>query len=159
MRILPVRFVAALAAPMFCMVAFAQEAAMPPAIGYKDTFQINYPSSFIATLPLVYATNPGFHAAGLGVLGFTVPPEMPGDICVNIYTYRPDQTFINCCSCKLSSNGLLSLTGNNLFPGIGGSVSASGAVVKLLATVARAAPSVCDPTVTPLGSGSPGGYA
>ena len=66
------------------------------------------------------------------------------DICVNTYTFSPDEQLVSCCSCKVTRNALFSLgvkrdlTSNTLTPGIEKSV-----VIKLLATAAPAGP--CNP--------------
>src|SRR6185295_4055273 len=67
------------------------------------------------------------------------------DICVNTYTFAPDEQLISCCSCRVTRNALWSLRvgrdllSNTLTPGIENSV-----VIKLLSTAAPASGS-CDP--------------
>lgn len=144
-------------AAVLSTACFAQEPATGGALGYKDSFQINYTNAFLPSLPLVYASNPGFHEPGFVPVGF--PPS--ADMCVNVYTYRPDATFINCCSCRVPANTLLIFTGNSLFPGVASSVASTGAVVKLVTTLSKGAPTPCDPTSNPIqvGLGTPGGYS
>jgi len=152
------RFATALAVPALCGVALAQDLATAPAIGYKDTFQTNYTNSFVPSLGLVTITNGGSNTLTSLTL-FGEPPIGSADICASIYNFKPDGTFINCCSCKVPANGLITLTGNNLFSPSAGSVAASGALVKLMASVAPAAPGVCSATQVPQGTTGPGGFA
>jgi hypothetical protein len=61
------------------------------------------------------------------------------DICVNTYTFAPDEQLISCCSCRVTRNALWSLSAtrdlvsNSLTADVPGSV-----VIKLLATAAPA---------------------
>jgi hypothetical protein len=58
-----------------------------------------------------------------------------GNICVNVYTFAPDEEEISCCTCPVTPNGLVSLDvgsdliGNTLTPAVPTSVT-----VKLVAT-------------------------
>ena len=67
------------------------------------------------------------------------------DICVNTYTFSPDEQLVSCCSCRVTRNALWSLgvrrdlTSNTLTPGVENAV-----VIKLLATAAPAA-GPCNP--------------
>lgn len=67
------------------------------------------------------------------------------DICVNTYTFAPDEQLVSCCSCRVTRNALWSLgvgrdlTSNTLTPAVEDSV-----VIKLLATEAPAAGN-CNP--------------
>ncbi len=57
------------------------------------------------------------------------------NICVNVYTFSPDEQLISCCACNVTPNGLVSLSArqdlisNTLTPAVPASI-----VVKLLAT-------------------------
>lgn len=59
-----------------------------------------------------------------------------GRICVNVYTFDPNEELISCCACPVTPNGLTSLSARNdlisntLTPGVPTSIT-----VKLLASV------------------------
>src|SRR4029079_13407187 len=65
----------------------------------------------------------------------TALPIQNGNLCVNTFTYSPDEQLISCCSCQVTPNGLNSLqvradlASNTLTP-----IIPSSGVVKLLAT-------------------------
>ena len=103
-------------AVMFTASAFAQAADVP--------FQVRYAANLAAGDSVVNITNTG--ATG-------------GNICVNVYTFSPDEQLISCCSCVVTPNGLVSLSArqdlisNTLTPAVPTAV-----VVKLLATTGGA---------------------
>lgn len=74
-------------------------------------------------------------AAGDSVVNITNTGATGGNICVNVYTFSPDEQEISCCACVVTPNGLVSLSAkqdlvnNTLTPAVPGSI-----VVKLLAT-------------------------
>lgn len=78
-------------------------------------------------------------AAGDSVVNITNTGATGGNICVNVYTFSPDEQEISCCSCTVTPNGLVSLSAkqdlvnNTLTPAVPGSI-----VVKLLATTGGA---------------------
>jgi hypothetical protein len=78
-------------------------------------------------------------AAGDSVVNITNTGTSGGNICVNVYTFSPDEQLISCCSCVVTPNGLVSLSARNdlvsntLTPAVPGSI-----VVKLLATTGGA---------------------
>ena len=63
-----------------------------------------------------------------------------GNICVNVYTFSPDEQLISCCACPVTPDGLVSLSARNdlisntLTPGVPTSI-----VIKLLASTGGAA--------------------
>jgi hypothetical protein len=69
-----------------------------------------------------------------------------GDICANVYVFAADQQLIECCTCALTPNHLMTLSGktdliaNNLTPGV-----ANGITVALLVTAnPTGSPAACD---------------
>jgi hypothetical protein len=78
-------------------------------------------------------------AAGDSVVNITNTGATGGNICVNVYTFSPDEQLISCCSCVVTPNGLVSLSARNdlisntLTPAVPGSI-----VVKLLSTAGGA---------------------
>ena len=99
-----------------------------------DVFQVNYISNLNLGDSFVVLTNTGTQG--------TVPV---GNICVNVYVFDPAEELISCCSCKVTPNGLNSLSAqedlvsNTLTPARPTSV-----VVKLLASVPIGGQ--CDPS-------------
>jgi len=91
-----------------------------------DAFQIRYASNLNLGDSVVNITNAG------SIDGY----DPAGNICVNVYTFRPDEEPINCCTCPVTPNGLRSfsvnadLNINPVFPQTQNSL-----VIKLLATV------------------------
>jgi hypothetical protein len=74
-------------------------------------------------------------AAGDSVINITNTGASGGNICVNVYTFSPDEQLIACCSCVVTPNGLVSLSAqqdlisNTLTPRVPGSIT-----VKLVST-------------------------
>lgn len=108
-------------------------------------------------------------AAGDSVVNVTNTGATGGNICVNVYTFSPDEQLISCCSCVVTPNGLVSLSAradlisNTLTPAVPGSI-----VVKLLASANAAncnaaAPGALVPGMaawgTTIHAGVGGGYA
>jgi hypothetical protein len=104
-----------IAALVLATAAFAQNP-----ITADSPFQVRYASNLAVGDSVINMTNTG--AAG-------------GNICVNVYTFSPDEQEVSCCSCVVTPNALVSLSvkndlvSNTLTPAVPGSV-----VVKLLAT-------------------------
>jgi hypothetical protein len=102
----------------------------------------------VANLPLAAFALIGQVAAGDPVINFTnTGANNAQDICVNTYTFAPDEQLISCCSCRVTRNALWSLavkrdlTSNTLTAAIENSV-----LVKLLATTAPASGN-CNPAI------------
>lgn len=93
-----------------------------------SAFQVRYASNLPIGDSVVNITNTGASST-------TAFPMQNGNICVNVYTFSPDEQLISCCSCPVTPNGLVSLSARNdlisntLTPGVPTSI-----VVKLLAT-------------------------
>jgi uncharacterized repeat protein (TIGR01451 family) len=121
--------------------AVASVVVSPP----SDAFQVRY-------LTLQY---------GDGVVNFTnagalAGTDPAGTICVNVYAFDPAEEMISCCACKVTPNGLASISartdimGNTLTPGTPQSIT-----IKLLATAAGggACNAGTQPTATNLARG------
>ena len=95
------------------------------------TIQASVPLPLATFDPVVNFTNTGANNAN--------------DICVNTYTFAPDEQLVSCCSCRVTRNALWSLKvgqdllSNTLTPAVENSVA-----IKLLSTAAPAA-GTCDP--------------
>lgn len=93
-----------------------------------SAFQVRYAANLPIGDSVVNVTNTGASA--------TTPfPTENGVLCVNVYTFSPDEQLISCCSCPVTPNGLASLSARNdlisntLTPGVPTSI-----VIKLLAS-------------------------
>jgi hypothetical protein len=143
------RLIVAVGFVAFSGMLFGQTAATPPALGYKDSYQLDY----LDIVGTIHFTNAGLHPN----------PQSPpnnSDICVNAYVYQPvtdgpdgplGASLASCCSCRVAAGTVRTIT-----PVIAGPV-----VVKLVATLpSRAAGAPCDASVLPnLALGLAGGYA
>src|SRR5579871_371750 len=100
-----------------------------------------------------YAANVGPTSNVDSFVNITNTNASGGNICVNVYTFSPDEQEISCCACLVTPNGLVSLSAksdlisNTLTPAIPNSI-----VVKLIATAPLAgntcnASSTANPTV------------
>ena len=111
----------------FAAIAFTAAAFGQNPITADSSFQISYASNLVAGDSYVDLSNTGASSA----VAF---PTQDGNICVNVYTYDPSEELVSCCACKVTPNGLASLSvkqdlvSNTLTPGVPGSV-----VIKLLA--------------------------
>jgi hypothetical protein len=120
------RYLSIFAASMLCSVAaFAQAADTP--------FQVRYASNLPVGDSVINATNTGASST----VAF---PTQNGNICMNVYTFSPDEQLISCCSCPITPDGLVSLSARNdlisntLTPGVPTSI-----VIKLLASAGNPA--------------------
>lgn len=111
------------------IVAYAQ-----PNATTDTPYQINYMSNLNIGDSVVNITNSGAIGAGLGS---GTSAGVTGAICANVYVYNPDEQIIACCSCPVTPNGLVSLSGKNdlvVNPLTGTSAAATSIVIKMLAT-------------------------
>ncbi len=130
-------------------VAFAVLTVLPltnPGL-FSDAYQIGYAANLNIGDSVVNITNAGYYG------GF-VNAGTSGNICVNVYTFDPQEEEIGCCACLVTPNGLNSLSvkqdliSNNLTPAIPTSV-----VIKLVATSpAPGLTSVCNPALVAPGA-------
>jgi hypothetical protein len=117
------RFTLALAALAFSTVVFAD-----------DTFQIKYAANLNIGDSYVNFTNSGA----------TVAAGVSQNLCINLYTFDPQEELISCCTCSVTPNGLVSLSvvksliSNPLTPAIPTSV-----VIKAVASTGAS----CDASV------------
>ncbi len=94
----------------------------------QNVFLVRYASNLAIGDSVIDFTNTGAGST-------TAFPTQNGNICVNAYTFSPDEQLISCCSCPVTPNGLASLSvrndliSNTLTPGVPTSV-----VIKLLAS-------------------------
>ncbi|HME08217.1 MAG TPA: hypothetical protein VKG25_14270 [Bryobacteraceae bacterium] len=91
------RFTLALAALAFSTVAFAQNADV---IDPQDYFQIKYAANLNIGDSFVNFTNSGA----------TVANGVSQNLCINLYTFDPQEELISCCTCTVTPNGLVSLS-------------------------------------------------
>jgi hypothetical protein len=123
-----------------------------------DPFHISYSSNLSFADSAVNISNTGANASALN----PVTQALNGNLCVNVYTFSPDEQMVACCSCHVTPNALWwlsarsDLVSNTLTPSAPTSV-----VIKLVATLAgpgggsgpgSTTGPTCNPaTVVPLG--------
>jgi len=103
-------------------------AAASASIFVGNPFQVHSASNLAIGDSVVNITDTGTSST-------TAFPTQNGNICVNVYTFSPDEQLISCCSCPVTPDGLDSLSARNdlisdtLTPGVPTSI-----VLKLLAS-------------------------
>ena len=136
-------------------VALFGQTAPPPAYllnpvgsNLEDAFQVNYTANLNLADAVVNVANAGSSAANVA----PTSSNTSGDVCVNVYVYRPTEQLAACCSCATTPNGLYS------WPVIYGSSALlanatnkpNSVVIKVVATSpatsSTATNIVCDPT-------------
>ncbi|MGI8989629.1 MAG: hypothetical protein ACR2I2_08605 [Bryobacteraceae bacterium] len=106
-------------------IAFYPAAAFAQA---DAAFQVRHFSNLTIGDSVINLTNTGASSTN-------AYPTQNGNLCVNVYTFSPDEQLISCCACTVTPNGLVSLsarndlTSNPLTLGVPTSI-----IVKLLAT-------------------------
>ncbi|MGD1095204.1 MAG: hypothetical protein ABSB35_24835 [Bryobacteraceae bacterium] len=98
------RFLPILAIFAFSAVAFAQ-------FGQEAPYQIGYAANLNIGDSVVNISNSGIQG-GFGLSG-TPAHTTHGNICVNVYTFDPQEEEIACCSCLVTPNGLYGLSAKN----------------------------------------------
>ena len=99
--------------------------------GVTDGFQVHYFSNLDVADSVIDITNSGASST----VAFGPTGAQNGNLCVNTYTFSPDEQLISCCSCLVTPDGLAGLSvrnnliNNTLTPGVPTSV-----VVKLVAS-------------------------
>jgi len=107
---------------LLATAAFGQAISGSPA----DAFQVRYASNLNIGDSVINITNAGTKNTATGVLS---------NICVNVYTFAPDEQLVSCCACNVTPNALVSLSArsdlisNTLTPAVPNSI-----VVKLVAS-------------------------
>ncbi len=120
------RHLSIFAASMLCSAIGLAQADSP--------FQVKYASNLPIGDSVINITNTGAYSTNAF-------PTQNGSICVNVYTFSPDEQLISCCACPVTPDGLVSLSARNdlisntLTPGVPTSI-----VIKLLATEAGPGP-------------------
>ncbi len=100
----------------------------------SDAFQIRYASNLNIGDSVVNLTNTGLISSG----------TPGGDICANVYTFDAREEMNSCCSCRVTPNGLNSLSARrDLVSNTLTGVVPTSIVIKLTAT--RPTASGCDP--------------
>ncbi len=118
------------AAVVFTGAAYSQVSATN--ITVDGPFQVRYASNLNIGDSVVNITNSGARGAGFSS---GTSASVTGALCVNVYTFSPDEQLISCCSCPVTPNGLVSLSAradlisNTLTPAVPTSI-----VIKLLAS-------------------------
>ena len=106
-------------------------------------FQVHYASNLPIGDSVINATNTGASST-------VALPTQNGNICMNVYTFSPDEQLISCCTCPITPDGLVSLSARNdlisntLTPGVPTSI-----VIKLVGSTGT--PACNASTVTFLG--------
>ena len=158
------RFLTVLTVMALFSVAFAQEPAQGPALGYEDSLLANYAANVLpppGTVSWVNITNSGFHASAA---------NPTGNICVNVYVFGGTGTDVDqeqpvtCCTCLLTKNEVKfwpvfsEFVANSIIP----PPLPTSITIKLLATVPTGtAFNSCDATRDPTlaAIGTQGGFA
>ncbi len=132
-----ITLLAIFAATVSTAVSYGQAVPAP-----SDAFQVRYASNLNVTTGDSY-----INVTDAGT-------NNDSGICVNVYTFAPDEQLVSCCSCEVTANGLASLSAKNdlisntLTPAIPTSI-----VVKLLATNPAAGCNASNPTAANLIAG------
>ena len=114
----------------------------------SGAFQVRYVANLNVGDSFINISNTGASST-------TAFPTQDGTICVNVYTFSPDEQLISCCSCPVTPDALVSLSARNdlisntLTPGV-----PTGIVIKLLATASQGAAS-CNAGTVGLGTNVP----
>ena len=100
-------------------------------------FLITYAANLTAGDAVINLTNTGANGASLTGPGFG---GAVGNVCMNVYTFSPDEQLVSCCSCLVTPNGLASLSVNqDLISNTLTGVRPNSVVVKVVPTGAGAA--------------------
>jgi hypothetical protein len=118
-----------LATLVVAMVAFAQNP-----ITADSPFQVRYATNLAFGESYVNVVNTGANGAPLLGPGFG---GASGNICVNVYTFSPDEQLVSCCSCLVTPNGVINFGVNrDLIKKTLTGVIPTSVTIKLLASLA-----------------------
>jgi hypothetical protein len=135
------------------LVAIIAMLALPAFAQLNDVYQVNYFSNNhgATSSPEQYV-----RIINTGQIGSPIDSlTAHGTICASIYVFDANQEMLECCSCPISANGLLSLrVGRDLTSGPLTGVTPLTGVIKIVADQG-AAPAVCSATniVSPVPGG------
>ena len=118
--------------PGVCSLS-AANIVFPDGTPLENSFLIRYAANLDKGDSIVNVSNSGLLGAPLLGPGFG---DSVGNICVNVYTFSPDEQLISCCSCPVTPNGLAHFSVNNdlLNTTLTGVIPTS-TVIKLVASV------------------------
>src|SRR5690349_16106947 len=118
-------------------------------VATDSSYQVRYASNLNLGESQINITNTG---ASASTTGFPAGPEAP-NLCVNVYTFSPDEQLVACCSCVVSPNALVNLGVNrDLIINTLTPAHPTSVVVKLLATSGTG---TCNPATAGTGSSVP----
>ncbi len=144
------RFRIMLMAAFLAVVAIGYAQAQP--LPQDAPFQVRYAANLAAGESYINIINTGANGAPLMGPGFGLDKNA-GNICVNVYTFAPDEQLISCCSCLVTANQVVNLGVNrDLVSKTLTGVVPSSVTVKLLASkkatgdTTSCANSAADPT-------------
>src|SRR5271165_5227511 len=104
----------ALAVVALATVAFAQSVTNVQT-SPSDVFQITYAANLNVGDSFINFTNSGATTSSSCDSDGTVCMDAPGigvsqNLCINLYTFDPQEELISCCTCSVTPNGLVSLS-------------------------------------------------
>jgi len=113
-----------------------------PSFGQTGPYLVDYfsnnpgPTKYLTEIPVATVADQQIRLVNFGAAG--TPLTSPdGDVCANIYVFDANQEMISCCSCRITPNGLLTLSiGNNLTGNPVTSVVPVNGDVKIVSTAA-----------------------
>jgi hypothetical protein len=131
------RYLTTLAALALTSTVHANDAATPPALGYKDSYQLGYLYR-LGDVRFIRVVNAGFHSPAP-----SFSPPVTRDICVNVYQLRlhpfNGSVVLGCCSCRVAP----------LSFGVRVNVGVASGPVSLIATRPAAGAPACSATRIP----------
>ena len=124
-------------AALVCLAALPSFAQYPVAAPYLVDFFANNPGPGGTADQNIRLVNVG---------EFGTPLSSPvGDVCANVYVFDANQEMVACCSCRVTPNGLLTVSvGNSLTNNPVTSVVPVSGAIKIISTIAAGA-TACTP--------------